>query len=91
VFRDVMLDLAKQNSGMRIIEIAGNDEIFLTGVAPSGWSHVDADAQTVHSMPLPSDASRERFGAKVRVKELLTVLRRLTSNPGVVVDHIYDY
>ena len=91
VFRDVMLDLSKQNTGLRIIEIAGNDEIFLTGVAPSGWHHVEAAGQTVHAMPLPTDPTRERFGAKVRVKELLGVLREIGSAPGVVVDHIYDY
>jgi FAD/FMN-containing dehydrogenase len=91
VFRDIMLDLARQNSGLRIIEIAGNDEIFLTGVAPIGWHLVDADAQTVQSLPVPSYPRWERFGAKVRVKELLGVLRTMQSSRDVTVDHIYDY
>ena len=91
VFRDVMLDLSRSNTGLRIIEIAGNDEIFLTGVGPTGWSFVDADAQTVQSLPVPSYPQWARFGMKVRVKELLPSLRRIEANKDVQVDHIYDY
>ena len=91
VFRDAILDLARRQPSVRITEIAGNDEIFLTGIAPTGWSRVKPGGWTVHALPLPTEARMERFGMKARVPELLDVLRELQNNANIVVDHIYDY
>ena len=91
VFRDVIIDLARAGSTLPIAEIAGNDDILLTGVAPAAWRHADGPGTVAYALELPSDPSRKRFAMRVPVRSLIPVVRRLVSTPGVSVDHIYDY
>jgi FAD/FMN-containing dehydrogenase len=90
-FRDLMLALAHQRAKVRFTEIAGNDDIFVTGVAPAGWRSPVVAGQVVYSLPLPSDATHERVAMRVKVPELLNVLAALEAERGLAVDHIYDY
>jgi FAD/FMN-containing dehydrogenase len=91
VFRDEIRALAAANDGVRISEIAGNREIFLTGVAPAGWQYDDIGGTVTYEVPLPTDAKRKRVSMRVPVAELLSVLRKLDGENKLVVDHIYDY
>ncbi|MFL5577850.1 MAG: FAD-binding oxidoreductase [Gemmatimonadaceae bacterium] len=95
-FRDAMLALASSPTPPRLVEIAGNDDILLTGVAPAGWRYGDdgggaSGARVLYALPLPSDARRKRVTMRVPVRELLPTLRRLAAERRLVVDHIYDY
>lgn len=90
-FRDVVVRLARTGARTEIQEIAGNDEIFLTGVAPVGWSYQGAPATVSYTLPLPTDATRKRIAMKVPVRHLLPLLRSLDAEGRVTVDHIYDY
>ena len=90
-FRDVVRELAASNDGVRISEIAGNHEIFLTGVAPAQWHYGDVTGRVVYEIALPTDASRKRVSMRVPVGELLAVMRALDGERSLVVDHIYDY
>jgi hypothetical protein len=92
-FRDAIRALAASEPGVHISEIAGNHEIFLTGVAAKGWSYTDrtTGARVVFNVPLPTDARRKRVAMRLPVAELLPVLRQLDSARELIVDHIYDY
>ena len=91
-FRDQMLGLASSHAPLRIHEIAGNNDILLTGVAPEPWQSNDVRAQVLYTLPLPTDPTRKRVAMRVRVPDLLAVLAGPELGPGrLVVDHIYDY
>lgn len=90
-FRDAMLALARSDTAVRITEIAGNDDILLTGVAPAGWSRADARGRVLYSLPLAIDSTRKRVAMRVPVRELLPVLASLQREGALAVDHIYDY
>jgi FAD/FMN-containing dehydrogenase len=91
-FRDAIRELAASGETVRISEIAGNHEIFLTGVTPGGWQYA-GPGRVVFAVPLPSDSSKKRVAMRVPVNELLNVLRTLDSQQvaGLAVDHLYDY
>ncbi len=88
-FRDLLGTLARADTGLTLREIAGNHEIFLTGVAPAGWRPVLAEGRIPYILPLPTDPGRERFTLRVPVARLLSTLRQLDA--VAKVDHIYDY
>ena len=91
LFRDILLRLASTGAPVHLTEIAGNDDILLTGVAPAAWRSPTPAGQVLFAMPLPSDVSRQRVAMRVRVPDLLATLALLQSEQGLAVDHIYDY
>jgi hypothetical protein len=90
-FRDAMLAASRVPAHVALTEIAGNDEILLTGVAPAEWRWRDPRAQVAYALPLASDESRKRIAMRLPVHDLLPVLGALGREGKVVVDHIYDY
>lgn len=82
------------SQGVRFSEIAGNDEIMLTVLAPSVWTYNGSDATTLFSLPILTEPGRTRFALKAPVASLHTVIESLMQLPasdGVTVEHIYDY
>jgi hypothetical protein len=80
--------------GVRFSEIAGNDEILVTVLAPSGWRYERPEGQVLFSLPVPSQPSRARFALKVPVASLQMVVEevaRATPSGSVVLEHMYDY
>lgn len=90
-FRDLMLTLGKTEPGLTIREIAGNGEIFLTGVAPSSWKYPRAEGVVPYTQRLPTDRNRMRFTLRLPVPRLLATLRQLDAEGVAKVDHVYDY
>ncbi len=91
-FRDQLLALARSRAPLRIDEVAGNDDILLTGLAPAGWQASDTRVRTLYALPLPTDPARKRVAVRVRVPDLLDVLAGTDVGPQrLLVDHIYDY
>ncbi len=90
-FRDAMRSLALANEPVTIKEIAGNDDILLTGVAPASWGYGGAPAQPVYAVPIAADPSRKRVAMRVPVRYLLPTLRALAAEGRLRVDHVYDY
>jgi hypothetical protein len=90
-FRDVLLDLARTAAPLRIVEVAGNEEILLTGVAPSDWTFPGDHGELVYSLPLPTDSTRKRIAIRMPTPALLDFLRVLQTEGRATVDHIYDY
>ena len=89
-FRDVMLKLSRSARPPHISEVAGNENIVLTGVAQTSWTIVDARAEVIYALPLPTDPTRKRVVIRLRVADLLPALGTLRGK-GLTVDHIYDY
>ncbi len=80
--------------GVRFEEIAGNDEIMLTVLAPRGWRPERGPAEALFGMPILTQPERERVVLRVPVRELHTVLGDLlqrSAGGGVTIEHIYDY
>jgi len=90
-FRDALISLARTNPKARIAEIAGNREIFLTGVAPSGWQYTGDGAIVAYNIALPTDSTRKRVQMRIPVPELLQVLGKVDREGQFKIDHIYDY
>ena len=90
-FRDAMGRLAAAHTGVRVKEIAGNDRIFVTGIAPADWQYAGGAAQIPFALLLPSDKSRKRVAMIIPARNLLDVLGGLRIEGKLVLDHVYDY
>lgn len=90
-FRDTLLEVARKNARLEILEIAGNREILLTGLAPSEWQYGGSRGRVMYSLPVPTDGSRKRIAMRIPNAELIEVLRELQREANLVIDHIYDY
>jgi hypothetical protein len=86
-FSEIVPALLKR--GVTIYEIAGNDEIFLTALAPVPWKGV-RDWHVVMREPILTDAGRVRVGLTVPVSCLARVLADLEAS-GARLEHLYDY
>lgn len=82
------LSLIRQ--GIRFTDIAGNDEILITVLAPAGWSVDNLNASSVVDERVLSDVTTRRVALKVPVKELHAVVTRIETG-GARVEHLYDY
>lgn len=91
-FRDQLFAPARSRASLRLDEIAGNDDIPLTGVAPVRWQTADTRVRTLHALPLPADSTRKRVAVRLSVRDLLDVLAGPDVGPSrLAVDHVYDY
>lgn len=73
------------------MEVAGNDDILITGVAPAGWRWSGATAPMEYGLPLAADPSLIRVALRVPVRELIPLLGRLELEGKCRIDHVYDY
>ena len=86
-FTDLLGRLAA--SGVGLVEIAGNDDIFVTFLAPAGRP---APAGTVRLLEQQLDdrPGWRRVGVAVRVDRLLPLIRAVRAS-GAELEHVYDY
>jgi hypothetical protein len=92
-FVDAMREIAAVQTAVEIVEIAGNREIFLTGVASRDWEYRASvvEPAVAYTLPLPTDPTRKRFAMRVPVRRLMALLRAFATEPRAQVDHVYDY
>ncbi|HJR60005.1 MAG TPA: hypothetical protein VJ813_11420 [Vicinamibacterales bacterium] len=76
--------------GVRFVDIAGNDAILVTVLAPVSWSPSDLEASLVLDEPLLTAADLRRVALKVPVRVLHVVVPQIRVG-GARVEHIYDY
>jgi hypothetical protein len=88
LFRDAMVQLAQQGVGFR--EIAGNQHILMTLVAPAAWTYTGAGAQALFSRPILTHPDQKRVALNVSVPQLTRVVSSL-KDQGIAIEHIYDY
>jgi hypothetical protein len=71
------------------VEIAGNDDIFLTVLAPDS-AKAPAGAVLLLTMPLDDRPGWRRLGLSIKVPRLGPLLREVRAGGGEV-EHVYDY
>lgn len=88
-FTKVVRGLADQ--GVRFVEIAGNDAILVQIIVPAAWHDGAARGERLVEWPILTDRSQKRVAVTVAVPRLHEVLPSLAAEPGVTIDHIYDF
>jgi hypothetical protein len=76
--------------GVQFISIAGNDEILMTVLAPSGWSVPDPAATVILDERLLTNVTTRRIAMKVPVAALHVVVPKIEAS-GARLEHLYDY
>jgi hypothetical protein len=87
-FTHVVMALHAQ--GVRFVNIAGNDEILVTAIAPAGRTPDVSPARIAWVAALPTDRAHVRLALRVPVRSLHDVLTRLVTG-GIAIEHLYDY
>jgi hypothetical protein len=87
-FTTIALQLARE--GASFTEIAGNDEIALTALAPKSWKYNGPDGTVLFAAAMPTDPNLQRVAISTPVSALHNVLHALVDG-GVQIEHIYDY
>lgn len=87
-FTPVATALAKQ--GVRFHDLAGNDEILLTAIAPRELDLHPAVGGIVLSEEILTDPAAKRIAVRVPVRTLHVMLTDLPAR-GASVEHLYDY
>ena len=91
-FRDLILPSRGPGAPVHLAEIAGNDDIVLTGVAPASWRTSEPRARAMYALSVPSDDRRKRVVMRVKVSDVVGVLAGPElGRGGLTVDHVYDY
>ena len=86
-FTDLMLKLSTTNA--RLVEISGNDDVFLTVMLPPKVTLPKSD-KALFEAPLDDPQGWRRVGVSTKVPNLLATIRTVRSKGGRV-EHVYDY
>ncbi len=86
-FTDLMLKLSTTNA--RLVEISGNDDVFLTVLLPPKVTLPKSD-KALFEAPLDDPQGWRRVGVSTKVPNLLATIRTVRSKGGRV-EHVYDY
>jgi hypothetical protein len=89
-FTDVAVQLAKR--GVHFAQVAGNDEIMLTIVAPKNWGYdlSTSDGSLLFTESFLTQPDVKRIALECPVRSLHSVLNSLSTR-GIKIEHIYDY
>jgi len=85
-FTDIVARMA--TAGARLVEIAGNDDIFVTLLQRNG-TPAPGPGTVLMTMPA-AQAGWQRVGVSVKVTQLLDLIRTAAAS-GAVLEHVYDY
>ena len=86
-FTELLLKMSA--SPVEIVEISGNDDIFVTMLVRDKQP-LPRDTVELMSMPLDERAGWERVGVAVKVGGLLPFVRKVHRSGGEI-EHVYDY
>jgi len=89
-FTDVAVKLAQRD--VHFAQIAGNDEIMVTVVAPKNWSYdlPPGDGSVLFTEDFLTQPTVKRVALECPVRSLHSVLNNLAAR-NVKIEHIYDY
>lgn len=87
-FTDTVPLLARD--GVEFEEIAGNNEIMLTLIAPASWRYDLSAGKPLFTMTLLTGRDTQRVAVQVPVKSLGTVLREMDAK-HLRLEHLFDY
>ena len=89
-FTDVAVKLAARDA--HFVQIAGNDEIMLTVVAPKNWTYdlPASDGSVLFTENFLTQSGMKRIALECPVHSLHSVLNSFSTR-GIKIEHIYDY
>jgi len=87
-FTEIVVALARQ--GVRFRDIAGNDEILVTAIAPRTWRYTLPRGRLLFSERIVTDRSVKRVAVSAPVESLHTILAGLEAG-GARIEHLHDY
>ena len=89
-FTDLAVKLAAKD--VHFVQIAGNNEIMLTVVAPKEWSYdlPSSEGSLLFTEDFLTQPNVKRIALECPVRSLHSVLNHLASG-GIKIEHIYDY
>jgi hypothetical protein len=87
-FTEVLKGLAARNLTLK--EIAGNQSILLTVLAPPGPAALPEGTAFLFEVPTATRPGWRRIALDVRIPALTEVIRRI-ERAGLVLEHVYDY
>ncbi len=87
-FTDTVPTLAEAE--LEFIDIAGNDEILITIVAPNAWAYNLSYGSELFSTSMLTDLTKKRIAIQAPVKNLSQILRQLKFE-RIIIEHLYDY
>lgn len=88
LFTEIVPKIASQK--VEFIDIAGNDEIFLTAIAPRDWKYDLDSGDILFKMKILTQPDLQRIAIKAPIKSLSSILNSLDTN-GIKIEHLYDY
>jgi hypothetical protein len=86
-FTEVLAGLAER--GRSVVEIAGNDDLLITVLAPPG-SPAGRLGTRLFEVPVQRRPGWRRVGLGVKVGTLAGTIRQLRQD-GMELEHVYDY
>jgi hypothetical protein len=89
-FTDRAIELAKRK--VHFVQIAGDDEIMLTVIAPKNWSYdlPASDGSLLFTENFLTQPAVKRIALECPVRSLHSILNNLAAR-GIKIEHIYDY
>jgi len=89
-FTDRAIELAKRK--VHFVQIAGDDEIMLTVIAPKNWSYdlPASDGSLLFTENVLTQPAVKRIALECPVRSLHSILNNLAAR-GIKIEHIYDY
>jgi hypothetical protein len=87
-FTEIVKLLLKE--GFPIAEIAGNQDILITAIAPDGPMPMIDGVRPLFSLALDAKPGFRRVGLGAKVGQLVPIARSLEA-AGVSIEHFYDY
>jgi hypothetical protein len=78
------------DSGLRFVEIAGNDEILATVFAPRAEEFSFTYGEPLFDLPILTDPELTRLAVRVSLEDLRLFLDELENSP-YRLEHLYDY
>jgi hypothetical protein len=87
-FTKAALDL--DSAGVRIVDIAGNDELMVTVIGSDGLTLPAAPVRLVSTLPILTEPGRTRFALRTPLTVLHDTLAALRAG-GATIEHLYDY
>lgn len=87
---DLAVKLAQRD--IRFVQIAGNDEILLTAVAPQNWNYdlPAGEGSLLFTEDFLTRSDMKRIALECPVRSLHMALKDLSAR-GVKIEHVYDY
>lgn len=87
-FTQIMLPLLRQ--GVHFNDVAGNDNILVTVIAPKDWDYAEADGAQLFAMKILTNETYKRVALRLPVN-LLHVIIPALEKKGITIEHLYDY